>query len=208
MGQWAPLRRFHFQSLHHRYPRLQLSAGAGTLSIGKGRSDTAFNAVSLAQKAGDALDQLIPDQNRDKHVARIFGVSVRMAQYLRCGKCWTVERLSVACAVFGDEFAKLVWGLVPQPPPLDEMLRRFDRLEQQLENLLSEVRRGRNWTTSDDCACESSSLLSQQTSGSLEPANDSWCPGSPSHERVTDPEQVQISPNGSGRRRWPRVRPE
>jgi hypothetical protein len=66
-----------------------------------------MNAISLASRAGAALDAMIPDANRDKIIARLFGVSVRMAQYLRCGKCWTVERLSTATEILGEGTRKM-----------------------------------------------------------------------------------------------------
>jgi len=43
-----------------------------------------------------ALERCIPGPNRDKAIARLFGVSDRMARYLRCGQHWTVERLTQA----------------------------------------------------------------------------------------------------------------
>jgi hypothetical protein len=110
-----------------------------------------MNAISLASRAGAALDAMIPDSNRDKIIARLFGVSVRMAQYLRCGKCWTVERLSTATEILGEEFTNRVWESVLEPPTTDELLMRFDRLERQVEELLTEMRRGQGrWTTRED----------------------------------------------------------
>jgi len=55
-----------------------------------------------------ALDLLIAERiaerNRDKAVARMFGVSLRMAKYLREGKHWTVDRLQMASALLGRDF--------------------------------------------------------------------------------------------------------
>lgn len=52
--------------------------------------------ADYGQRAALALDRCIPGPNRDKAVARLFGVSVRFAQYLRRGQHWTAERLTQA----------------------------------------------------------------------------------------------------------------
>lgn len=52
--------------------------------------------ADYGQRAALALDRCVPGPNRDKAVARLFGVSVRMAQYLRRGQFWTAERLTQA----------------------------------------------------------------------------------------------------------------
>ena len=55
----------------------------------------AFQGNDFARNAAFALDLLIAERiaerNRDKAVARMFGVSLRMAKYLREGKHWTWE---------------------------------------------------------------------------------------------------------------------
>lgn len=53
---------------------------------------------SYGARAGAALNKLIPAPYQDKRIARLMGCSVRMAQYLRSGECWTVERLDKASA--------------------------------------------------------------------------------------------------------------
>lgn len=54
--------------------------------------------ADYGQRAALALDRCVTGPNRDKAVARLFGVSVRMARYLRCGQHWTAERLTQASA--------------------------------------------------------------------------------------------------------------
>ena len=54
--------------------------------------------ADYGQRAALALERCIPGPNRDKAVARLFGVSVRMAQYLRRGQHWTADRLTQASA--------------------------------------------------------------------------------------------------------------
>lgn len=53
---------------------------------------------SYGVRAATALNKLIPSPYQDKRVARLMGCSVRMAQYLRRGECWTIERLNKASA--------------------------------------------------------------------------------------------------------------
>lgn len=47
-------------------------------------------------RAAIAIDRLVLGPHRDKTVARLFGVSVRMAKYLRAGQHWTIDRLNRA----------------------------------------------------------------------------------------------------------------
>lgn len=62
-------------------------------------------------RAGSALDQLIPAPHRDKTVARMLNVSVRMAKYLRAGQFWTADRLTQASAVLGAAFDAALYSL-------------------------------------------------------------------------------------------------
>lgn len=62
-------------------------------NLAKARKDV---SADYGQRAALALDRCIPGPHRDKAVARLFGVSVRMAQYLRRGQFWTAERMSQA----------------------------------------------------------------------------------------------------------------
>jgi hypothetical protein len=110
----------------------------------------AYRGNDFAGNAGFALDflvaQRIAEQNRDKAVARMFGVSLRMAKYLREGKHWTVNRLSTASALLGRDFDVLVivplrCGIAPE-----EIHDRIDEVKNQIEDeivlLRSEVRDG------------------------------------------------------------------
>jgi hypothetical protein len=118
----------------------------------KERSNLAIECSDFAQRAGRALDELVPGPNRDKLVARMFRCSERLAQYLLAGKCWTVQRLSMASAMLGEDFDHLLLGAgrpARQPPSRDELMQRFDLLEKQVQELLTEVRQGQGkWTTS------------------------------------------------------------
>jgi hypothetical protein len=66
--------------------------------------------TDFALRAGQALEALLPERDRDKAIARLFNCSVRMAKYLRTGQSWTVERLGQASAALGEAFDRLVFG--------------------------------------------------------------------------------------------------
>jgi hypothetical protein len=125
----------------------------GRMVSEKERSNFAMECNDFAQRAGSALDELVPGPNRDKLVARMFRCSERLAQYLLAGKCWTVKRLSIASAMLGQDFDHLLLGAgrpARQPPSSDELMQRFDHLEEQVQELLTEIRRGQGkWTTRD-----------------------------------------------------------
>jgi hypothetical protein len=89
---------------------------------GKGGQMTA----DYGQRAALALDRCVTGPNRDKTVARLFGVSVRMARYLRCGQHWTADRLSQASAALStfDQYISA--------PNLHQ---RLDALEAELGDL-------------------------------------------------------------------------
>ena len=110
----------------------------------------AYEGNDFAGNAGFALDflvaQRIAEQNRDKAVARMFGISLRMAKYLREGKHWTVERLTIASSLLGRDFDVLVivpmrYGIEPETihDRIDEV---ENQIEQELEVLRGEVRDG------------------------------------------------------------------
>lgn len=54
------------------------------------------------ERAAHALDLIFPGRHKNKRVARAFGISVRLAKYLRAGKRWHSERLAQAVELFGD----------------------------------------------------------------------------------------------------------
>jgi hypothetical protein len=76
-------------------------------------------------RAGMALDRLVPGPHRDKAVARLLGVSVRMAKYLRAGQHWTTDRLSQAGAVIEGFDA-----FIGSP---EQILARIGELERELQ---------------------------------------------------------------------------
>jgi len=73
------------------------------------RNEIAVERNVIALRAGSALERLIPAPHRDKAIARLFGVSVRMAVYLRAGQHWTLDRLAEASAKLGSAFDVLLW---------------------------------------------------------------------------------------------------
>ena len=112
--------------------------------------DFAYAGNDFAGNAGFALDflvaQRIAERHRDKAIARMFGVSLRMGKYLREGKHWTVDRLMMASALLGRDFDVLViaplrCGIAPE-----EIHDRIDvvekQIEQELDILRSEVKDG------------------------------------------------------------------
>lgn len=84
------------------------------------------------QRAGLAINFLVPGPHRDKKIAGIFGVSVRLAKYLRAGRCWTVERLNQASQRISDFDAYLA---------SPDFGSRIDTLERQLAELRDDIRR-------------------------------------------------------------------
>src|SRR5690348_9995631 len=85
----------------------------------------------IAERAALALDRCYPGAHRDKRIARDFSVSVRMAQHLRAGEHWTLDRLAQASAIFGAAFDA---ALVPTPATqhaveMDEIAVRLAELE-------------------------------------------------------------------------------
>lgn len=89
--------------------------------------------ADYGQRAALALDRCIPGPNRDKAVARLFGVSVRMAQYLRRGQHWTAERLSQASGALAgfDQY-------IATP----NVHARLDELEAEIATLRRDLRVG------------------------------------------------------------------
>lgn len=104
------------------------------------RNDGRMTA-DYGQRAALALDRCIPGPNRDKAVARLFGVSVRMAQYLRRGQHWTTERLTQASAALGATFDAALYSPVSSAQHYTEMADIEDRLA-RLEARIAEVDRG------------------------------------------------------------------
>jgi hypothetical protein len=104
----------------------------------------AFQGNDFAGNAGFALDLLVGERiavrNRDKAVARMFGVSLRMAKYLREGKHWTTDRLTMASALLGRDFDVLV--IVPLRSGIgpDEIHDRIDAVGNQIDQEIAVLR--------------------------------------------------------------------
>src|SRR4051812_12077513 len=84
-----------------------MASGEERNDIAKARNMTA-QAASYERRAAGAIRQLVAGPSADKLTARAFGCSVRMAQHLRAGQHWTIQRLSQASAVFGATFDVLL----------------------------------------------------------------------------------------------------
>jgi hypothetical protein len=87
--------------------------------------------LDYALRAARALEELIPERNRDKAIARLFNCSVRMAVYLRRGEKWTIARLNQASAALGAEFDRRLCGLdqvIPSPEDINARLTRVEAL--------------------------------------------------------------------------------
>jgi ubiquinone biosynthesis protein UbiJ len=97
-------------------------------------------AGDYGQRAATALDLLITGPHRDKTVARLFGVSVRMAKYLRAGQYWTSERLTQASGVLGAAFDAALISPSSSAQHYAEMADIADRLA-RLEARFEEVAR-------------------------------------------------------------------
>jgi hypothetical protein len=84
-------------------------------------------------KYGQALDRLFPGRDRDKRIAQMFGISARMANHLRAGNHWTLDRLAQATELLGD-----AWEAALRQPDSEykynlekqDLERRVARLEE------------------------------------------------------------------------------
>lgn len=113
-------------------------------SIRKGNAegkDVAPVTADYGQRAAMALDALIPAPHRDKTIARLFGISPRMAKYLRRGQFWTTDRLTQASAALGAAFDAALYSPVSSAQHYSEMADFEDRLA-RLEARIAEVDRG------------------------------------------------------------------
>ena len=90
--------------------------------------------ADYGQRAAIALDLLVPGPHRDKAVARMFGVSVRTAKYLRTGKRWTVDRMTQARERLGEAFDTALTG-AQMRAETENIEQRIARLEAKLEAL-------------------------------------------------------------------------
>jgi hypothetical protein len=79
------------------------------------------------------LEMLFPEPHRDKSIARAFGITTRMARYLRQGKHWTDGRKA--------QLALLLAQLASE----QALVARLNELECQLAELRRLVRVGRAW---------------------------------------------------------------
>lgn len=89
-------------------------------------------------RAAGAVNHLLPGRNRDKLLARMFGCSVRTAQYLRAGQFWTVERLSQASRVLGVAFDRALYTPVSSAQhalEMDDIAERLARLEDRVAQM-------------------------------------------------------------------------
>jgi len=104
--------------------------GSGVAQKGNGRM-----TADYGQRAAIALDRCITGPHRDKEVARLFGVSVRFAKYLRAGQHWTAERFSQA-----SEKIKGFDAYIASP----EIHSRLDELQAEIDALRAHIQDGGN----------------------------------------------------------------
>lgn len=89
-------------------------------------------------RAASAVNLILPGRNRDKLLARMFGCSVRTAQYLRAGQFWTVDRLSQASRMLGVAFDRALYAPVSSAQhalEMDEIAERLARLEDRVAQM-------------------------------------------------------------------------
>lgn len=100
----------------------------------KDRTFSSLPALDAGTRAAEALNRVLPPQNRDKKVATLFGVSLRMAQYLRVGQRWTIDRLNQASAELGLAFDAAFYSPMSTTDfhdELREIAERLARLEER-----------------------------------------------------------------------------
>jgi hypothetical protein len=90
-------------------------------------------SYDFAQRAALALNSLVPGPHRDKSIARIFDCSVRLAQYLRAGQHWTIDRLNIASQrIIGFD------AYLASP----DFHTRLDQIARELDEIRSNLRGG------------------------------------------------------------------
>lgn len=102
------------------------SGRKGNRSAGKLHQMTADYGI----RAATALNDFLPGRHRDKIVAGVFNVSLRMAKYLRKGQYWTTDRLTQASVEFGAAFDLALAG---QRPEIQDIAERLARLEERFD---------------------------------------------------------------------------
>lgn len=89
---------------------------------------------------GQALDTLFPGANRDKRIARAFGITPRFAQHLRAGNHWTLQRVLQAAEIFGD-----AWDAALSKPDSESNstleIQRLERRMAKVESYLAQMDR-------------------------------------------------------------------
>ena len=106
------------------------------MSSGRKGNNYALGGNTFARAAAAAVNQIINGPHADKRTARRLNCSLRMAKYLRVGKGWTVERLSFASAILGDEFDRL---LMPHLHTIERMPPTTMDFDDRLDRLLDEI---------------------------------------------------------------------
>ena len=87
------------------------------------------------RRAADAIRHLIRGPHADKLTARAFDCSVRMAQNLRAGKHWTIQRLTQASSILGTPFDTALLSDERHLSEMQEITERLARLESWREEL-------------------------------------------------------------------------
>jgi hypothetical protein len=110
------------------------------MPIDPGRNDVAEkrNMISptvYEHRAALALRSLITGPNADKLTARALNCSVRMAQHLRNGRHWTIQRLTQASAVLGVAFDTALSSPEQHYSEMTDIAERLARLEMRLAEM-------------------------------------------------------------------------
>jgi hypothetical protein len=85
---------------------------------------------TIAQRAGQFLDEIFPGPHKDKRLAQHLGISSNMASLLRRGQSWTIDRLDQLRDLHGWDFVRYVFE-APEPD--------FAALRATLHNVLRQL---------------------------------------------------------------------
>ncbi len=114
------------------------------MSSGRKGNNDELGGNIFARAATAAVNQIINGQHADKRTARQLHCSLRLAKYLRAGKYWTLERLSIASAILGDEFDRLLMPhlhTIERAPPRgnDDVHEKLDRLLEEISTVKDQI---------------------------------------------------------------------
>jgi len=108
------------------------------MSFQQKRSMSIAGRSEIAARATWFLTTAVAGRHADKRTAQHFGVSVRMAQLLRAGQGWTLERLEQARRSFGPSFDQMVFGPIAAGGrnDLSQHVAEFEAAYERLRNCM------------------------------------------------------------------------